>query len=349
MRGESDLDKRRREVLAAIVRQFISSGVPVGSKVVAERLASSLSSATVRNVMADLEAEGFLAQPHVSAGRVPTDKAYRFYVDHVVSSTRLAPATESYIDRSLGGSTAAPEQLMAKTSRVLSDVSESVGLVLGPALEEKLLEHIKFVKLHDQRILVVIVSRPDLVENKVLQLDEEFSQEELDRTANYLNTDFRGWSLRTIRLEIFKKLEEEKVIYDRLHKNVATLFMWGALAEEEPGPLYVEGTANILDQAEFGDAGKIKELLTALEEKAKLIKILSACLDSSNQGVRIFIGEENPESQMKRCTLIIAPFHYRQRAVGALGVVGPRRMEYERAITTVAYVAQLTSKLLSIN
>ncbi len=349
MRGDSDLDRRRRNILAAIVRHYVSSGVPVGSKAVAEQFPGSLSSATIRNVMAELEDEGYLAQPHISAGRVPTDKAYRFYVDRMAASTRLAPATESYIDQSLSGSTAAPEQLMAKTSRVLSEVSHSVGVVLGPALEEKLLEHIKFVKLTDQRILVVIVSNPDLIENKVLRLDEEFSQEELDQTAQFLNTGFRGWSLRTIRLEIFKRMEEEKVVCDHLLKNVATLFTWGALGGEESGPLYVDGTAKILDQPEFEDARKIKELVAALEEKAKLIKIISACLESSSAGVRVIIGRENPESRMQQCTLVIAPFHYRNRAVGALGVVGPTRMEYEHAITTVEYVAHLTSKLLSLN
>lgn len=349
MRGERELESRQTDILGAIVRQYISSGLPVGSRAVEERLPAHLSSATIRNVMAELEGQGFLGQPHVSAGRVPTDKAYRFYVDHLAGSARLAPATERYIDERLGGGTAAPEQLMAETSRVLSEVSHGLGLVLGPALEEKLLEHIKFVKLPDQRILVVIVSKPDLIENKVLRLDEEFSQEELDRTASFLNTDFRGWSLRTIRLEIFKRMEEEKLVYDRLLKNVAHLFMWGVLGEEEPGPLYVDDTSKILDCPEFEDGQRIKELLTALEEKAKLIKILSACIESSGSGVRILIGRENPERRMHQCTFIIAPLRYRDRAVGALGVVGPTRMEYELAITAVDYVSHLTSRLLSIN
>jgi len=349
MRDEGELEKRQQAILAAIVRRYISNGLPVGSKAIAERLPGPLSAATVRNVMAELESEGFLAQPHISAGRVPTDRAYRFFVDHLAGPARLAPATERYIDEKLGRGEPAPEELMAKTSRVLSEVSHGLGLVLGPALEEKLLEHVKFVKLPGQRVLVVIVSKPDLIENKVLTLDEEFSQEELDRTANYLNAEFRGWSLRTMRLEIVKRMEEERIVYDRLLKNVATLLMWGALAGEEPGPLYVDDASRILDGPEFEDGRRIKELLAALEEKAKLIKILSACLDSSTSGVRILIGHENPERRMHHCTFIVAPLRYRQRAVGALGVIGPTRMEYERAITTVDYVAHLTSKLLSIN
>ncbi len=349
MRPEPELDQRQRDILGALVRTYIAQGAPVGSKALADRLAETLSSATVRNVMVDLEAEGYLEQPHISAGRVPTDKAYRFFVDKMVCSPRLAPAAERYIVESLKAGFSAPEELMAKASHVLSEVSHNVGLVLGPALEEKLLEHIKIVKLDDRRILVVIVSRPDLVENKVVHLEEDYSQEDLDHTANYLNTEFRGWSLRTIRLEISKRVEAERIIYHRLLESVALLFMRSALASEEPGLLYMEGTSNILDQPEFEDAKRVRELLAALEEKAKLIKILTACLDTSGAGVRILIGRENPEKRMHQCAFVVAPLHYRNRAVGALGVVGPTRMEYERAITAVNYVAHLCSKLLSAN
>ena len=349
MRGERELPKRERDILVALVRQFISSGLPVGSKVLSATLAEPLSSATIRNVLAALEDAGFLVQPHTSAGRVPTERAYRYYVDRVVTGTRLAPATEHYISESLNARNMELEQLMVKASRTLSEVSRNVGLVLAPAPEEKLLEHIKFLTLPDQRVLVVIVSRPDLVETKVVRVDEEFSQEDLDRAAAFLNTEFRGWSLRTIRLGIFKRMEEEKIQYDRLFKNVATLFMWGALADDETGPLFVDGTAKILVAPEFEDVKKIKGLLETLEEKAKLIKIMSACLQTPDTGVRILIGRENSEKQMQHCTLIVAPLHYRDRAVGALGVVGPMRMEYDRAISTVDYMAHLCSRLLSSN
>jgi heat-inducible transcriptional repressor len=349
MRGETEYATRRRGILATIVRQYILSGGPVGSKAIAEQLAEVLSPATIRHVMAELENEGYLAQPHVSAGRVPTDKAYRFYVDQVAETRRLGVETEKYISESLAAGAPAPEELLEKTSRVLSEVSHNVGLVLGPALQEKLLEHIKFVKLSEQRVLAVIVSKPDLIENKVIRLEEDFSQEELDGTANFLNAEFRGWSLRTIRLEIFKRMEAEKVLYDSLLKNVGTLFMWGALAGEEQGQLFVDGTAKILDLQGFEDVQKLKQLLAAFEEKAKLIKILSLCLQSSLSGVQILIGRENPDSRMQHFTFVVAPFRYRQRVVGALGVVGPTRMEYERAITTVDYVAHLCSRLLSSN
>jgi heat-inducible transcriptional repressor len=349
MRTEGKLDRRQCDILAAIVHLFVSSGTPVGSKVVAEQLVESVSPATVRNVMVELEQAGFLHQPHISAGRVPTDKAYRYYVDWMVGTAHLGPETQKYIDQSLGAETAAPEQLMVRASRVLSEVSHNVGVVLGLRLEEKLLEHIKFVKLPERRALAVIVSRPDLIENKVIYLDEEVPQEELDRAADFLNAEFRGWSLRTIRVEIFKRLEEMKALCDRLVSTVAGLFLWGALGSEEPGPLFVDSTARILGQPEFEDSSAIKELLRALEEKAKLVRILSACLESPAPGVQTFIGRENPASEMPHCAIVVAPYRYRSRVVGALGVVGPTRMEYDRAITTVDYVAHLCSRLLSVN
>ena len=349
MKGGCELGRRQCEVLATLVRQYVSTGVPVGSKAVANRLTEQLSSATIRNLMVELEAAGLLHQPHVSAGRVPTDKAYRFYVDHLAEAKRLGAATEKYIDESLNSQGTSPVELLAKISHILSEVSHNVGLVLGLPLEEKLLEHIKFVRLPERRVLAVIVSKPDLVENKVIRLDEEFSQEELDRTADYLNAEFRGWSLRTIRVEIFKRIEDMKVAFARLLANVATLFMWGALAREDPGQLFVDGTVKMLDQPEFMDGHRLRNLLAAFEEKAKLARILGACLESSAPGVRVFIGGENADAEMRHCTIVAAPYHYRDHAVGALGVVGPTRMEYDRAMRAVEYVAHLTSRLLSAN
>ena len=350
MRIEPNLEKRRGEVLSAVVRQYILTGSPVGSKAVALESSEVLSPATIRHVMSQLEADGFLEQPHTSAGRIPTDKAYRYYVDRMMRWVRLAPALEQFIDESLRSKEELPgEELMARASHVLAEVSQNVGLVLGPALEEKLLEHIKFVNLPDRRVLVVIISKPNLVEDKVLRLDEDISQEELDRCAAYLNAEFRGWSMRTIRLEMVNKIEEAKMLFDRLLQSVATLLMEGALGRDELGPLFVEGTSRILEQIEFEDVRKIKQLLRAFEEKAKLIEILGTCLHSSEAGVQIVIGGENPSDEMQHCALVVAPLLYRSRVVGALGVVGPTRMEYDRAVTTVDYVAHQCNRLLSIN
>lgn len=335
--------------MSAIVQNYVANGLPVGSKTVARETGESLSPATVRSVMAQLESEGFLEQPHTSAGRVPTDKAYRYYVDRLMRMAQLTPALAKFIEESLSGDEVPNDRLMARASHVLSEVSSHVGLVLGPALEEKLLEHVKFIRLPDRRVLVVIVSKPNLIENKVLRLDEDISQEELDRSAAYLNAEFRGWSLRTIRLEIFKKIEEAREIFDHLLRSVARLLMEGALGHDELAPLFVEGTSRILEQPEFENGRKIRQLLLAFEEKARLIEILGSFLHSASVGVQVVIGKENPADEMRHCALVMAPLRYGSRIVGALGVVGPTRMEYDRAVTTVEYVAHLCNRLLSVN
>jgi heat-inducible transcriptional repressor len=347
MWDEGKLDKRHGEILGTVVRLYVATGAPVGSKAVAGHLSEPLSPATIRNVMVELEEAGFLVQPHISAGRVPTDRGYRFYVDQVGQATRLGAETREFIDQFLAGEDAAPEKLMARTSLLLSQVSHNVGVVLGPPLEGKVLEQIKLVKLPDRRVLAVIVSKPELIENKVIHLDEDFAQEELDRVAEFLNGEFRGWSLRAIRLEIFNRLEQMKVFCDRLVSTVAQLFQWGAFGGEEPGTLYVEGTETLLGQPDFGAPEVIKGLLKAFEEKVKVVRILNACLETSSSGVWTLIGGENSASEMRHCTVIVAPYRYHNRIVGALGVVGPTRMEYDRAITAVDYVAHLCSKLLS--
>ena len=347
MGEESKLDSRHGEVLGTVVRLYVATGVPVGSKAVAEQLSEPLSSATIRNVMAELEEAGYLLQPHISAGRIPTDQAYRFYVDRGMQAARLGAETREFINQFLAGEGDTPEKLMARTSLLLSQVSHNVGVVLGPPLEGNVLEHIKFVKLPGGRVLAVIVSKPDIIENRVIHLGEDFAQEELDRAAEFLNGEFRGWSLRAVRLEIFNRLERMKVFCDRLVSTVATLFQWGALGSEEPGTLYVEGTDTLLGQPDFGTPEVIKGLLKAFEEKVKVVRILNACLETSTSGVWTLIGGENSASEMQHCAVIVAPYRYHNRVVGALGVVGPTRMEYERAITAVDYVARVCSKLLS--
>ncbi len=347
MRAESRLERRQSEILAGIVRLFVSTGLPIGSKAVAEKLQEPWSSATIRNVMAELEGLGFLSQPHVSAGRVPTDKAYRYYVDWLAETTRLGHEAERFIDEALVREGDAPEQLMARTSSVLAQASKNVGVVLGPRLEEKVLEHIKFVRLPERRVLAVIVSKPDLIENKVIHLEDDFAQDELDRAAEFLNGEFRGWSLGAIRVEIFMRLEQMKTLCDRLVSNVAVLLQVGALGREEMGRLFVEGTDALVGQPEFSDSNAFKGLLKAFEEKVKVVKILSVCLQTPSSGVVTLIGRENPASEMQNCAVIVAPYRYHNRAVGVLGVVGPTRMEYDRAIPMVDYVAHLCSRLLS--
>src|SRR5437016_1908038 len=194
MKDSADiLDERSREILALLIKTHIAVGEPVGSRTIAKLSSESLSAATVRNLMSDLEEAGYLEQPHTSAGRVPTDKGYRFYVDHILGESRLSESDETTIQRGMfGDPLAQADQLMARASHLLSDLSENVGIVISPSLSRDLIKHIEFVRLSDGRILVITVSKAGLVQDRLVRVDEDFTQDELDRTARYVNANFSG-------------------------------------------------------------------------------------------------------------------------------------------------------------
>src|SRR5947209_16751475 len=244
-------DARSQAVLSAIIKEHLRTGEPVGSRTISERFASGAgwSSATIRNVMAELEERGLVEQPHTSAGRVPTDKGYRFYVDHLIGDTRLSRADLSAIDRTLGvGGDAAgahPARLMERVSHALSELSENVGIVVSPPVSDSRLEHIEFMQLTDGRILVVLVFAPNVVQNKIIRVDERLTQEELEQAARYLNAEFSGKSLQAIRAEVLSMMLEEKALYDRLLRNAVMLFERSLQGgESEPGDAYLDGASN---------------------------------------------------------------------------------------------------------
>src|SRR5437660_1555054 len=280
--GRPAPDSRRQAVLSAIIEQHLISGEAVGSHVVSDRFASAAgwSSATIRNVMAELEELGLLQQPHTSAGRIPTDKGYRYYVDNMLDSTRLSKTDLRAIE-SIGfgrETTVRPDRLLEKASHVLSELSENVGIVVWPSLAENRLRHIRFVRLHDRRVLVVLVSNSNIVHDKVITLDEEFTQDVLDRPAGYLNVEFSRKSLLAIRAEIIELLREEKALYDTVLRNAMLLCERSLQDEGTTAEVYLDGASNILTKPEFSGAERIRELFRMFEEKSRLVKILNECI-----------------------------------------------------------------------
>jgi heat-inducible transcriptional repressor len=339
-------------VLSAIIEQHLISGEAVGSHVVSDKFASAAgwSSATIRNVMAELEELGLLQQPHTSAGRIPTDKGYRYYVDNMLDSTRLSKTDLRAIE-SIGferQSTVRPDRLLEKASHVLSELSENVGIVIWPSLAENRLRHIRFVRLPDRRVLVVLVSNSNIVHDKVITLDEEFTQDELDRTARYLNVEFSGKSLLAIRAEIIELLREEKALYDTVLRNAMLLCERSLQDEEATAEVYLDGASNILTKPEFSGAERIRELFRMFEEKSRLVKILNECISSqpSIGNVRVVIGRENVASSMKGCAVITTSYEVGGDVLGAIGVVGPMRIEYGRMMAVVNYLARFIERAL---
>src|SRR5215470_6983613 len=270
---------RQREILTAIVETFISTGEPVGSRTLSRLSREGLSAATIRNVMADLSDAGFLEQPHTSAGRVPTTEAYRYYVEQISGEARISPEDQEIIKDSLHGITDVQE-FLERTSHVLSLISRNVGVAMATPGPKNALEHVYFSRLGDQKVLAVVVTHSGVVRDRVLRMD--LPQADLDLAARYLNENFRGWTLKDVRAEIARRIEQERSEYDRMMQSLEQLYKQGVLSGDESAQaIFVEGTANLV--AGEQDRQRLQELLQALEEKQKLVELLGAYLDAKQE------------------------------------------------------------------
>ena len=334
---------REREILTAIVETFIATGEPVGSRTLARTSREGISAATIRNVMADLADAGYLEQPHTSAGRVPTAEAYRYYVEQLSGETRLSYENQSIIQDTLTGVTDVQE-FMERTSHVLSLISHSVGVTVASSGARNALEHVYFSRLGDQKVLAVLVTRSGVVRDRVLRLD--IPQADLDLAARYINENFRGWTMEDMRAEIARRLEKERSEYDRLMKSIEQLYKQGALASNEgTEAVFVEGAANLVTGEE--DRQRLQDMLRTLEEKEKVVKLLSAYLDTRQEAVRVVIGLDKALPSMRNFVLIGAPARVGGEVMGSLAVIGPTRLDYQHTMSAVSYIARLFDKVLN--
>jgi heat-inducible transcriptional repressor len=338
-----NLTERDRRVLQAVIMDYIQTAEPVGSRVVSRKYKIGLSPATIRNVMADLEELGFLTQPHTSAGRIPTDRAFRFYVDSILEMRKLTRLAKDRIENSLQDENPDLDEIMKRASSLLSLLSKQTGVVLAPRFASNLFKHIEFIRMREKKILVIIVSQTGQVQNKVIEGDEELSQDELNRFSNYLNEFMSGLSLSQAKRKIMEEMKKEKVLFDKLMYRALQLSQ-KALEDEEEGNLYIEGKTNIIQSPEFADLEKMRILLLAFEEKTKIVKLLDKALLA--HGIQIFIGAENEFHEMVNCSLVAAPYSRDNFTLGTLGVIGPTRMDYSKIIPVVDYTAQILGKIL---
>ncbi|MFY9575001.1 MAG: heat-inducible transcriptional repressor HrcA [Blastocatellia bacterium] len=348
-RSGTRLDGRKREILGTIVKDHIATGQPVGSFALASKSRENLSSATIRNICAELEDEGYLTHPHTSAGRLPTDRGYRFYVDNFIGATRLSRSDTARInDRLLDEqSLADPELLMERTSRLLSQLSDNVGIVVSPSSAKDILQHIEFVRLPDSRIMVITVSSAGRVQDRVIRIDAEFTQDELNSTSRYLIENFHGRTLAEIRDELLLRMSEEKALYDQFLRN-AVMLCSQSLQDGDQPDVFIEGASNIITKPDFADTERMRTLFKMFEQKSRIVKILNECIQSQRrETVAVRIGSENRFADLRGCTVIASPCVYPGgAAVGSIGVVGPTRLEYDRLIGVVDYIARLFERAL---
>jgi heat-inducible transcriptional repressor len=338
------LGERYNRILKTVVAQYIATGEPVGSRLVAKVSGLNLSPASIRNLMLDLEEWGFLRQPHTSAGRLPTPLGFRYYVDHILPVRGLGPFARKKIKEAFSLPGSEPQEVFRQASRVLSAVSGHPALVLTPRPQGMRLRHIQFISLGGDGVLTVLVSQDHQVQTRFTRSDKTYSQEQLDRFSQYLNGICQNLSLGEARRRVLTQMEEEKNLFDKMISQALSLSRQ-ALQNDEGEELYIDGTSQILDYPEFAeDVEKIRVLFKAFEEKHHLINLLDQTLDS--QGVQIIISpdEHFPEMQL---SLVASSYQLNRAPVGSLGVIGPMRMDYARLVPIVQYTASMVTEWLN--
>ncbi len=340
-----ELNERSREVFRRLVEAYVETGQPVGSRFLAKRLDAKLSPASIRNVMADLEAAGLLYAPHTSAGRLPTDAGLRIFVDGLLELGNLTAAERASIEGRCSGSGRSLPDLLLEASTMLSGLSHCAGLVLAPKADAAL-KHIEFVPLAPGRALVVTVSESGLVENRIIELPAAMTSASLTEASNYLSSRLKGRTMAQARDGVLEELAQHRVELDALTERViaAGLAIWGG--GDGPTTLIVSGRSNLLDDVHaLADLERIRRLFDELEGKQDLLRLME--LTQSAEGVQIFIGAENNLFSLSGCSLVVAPYqNSQQKIVGAIGVIGPTRLNYARIIPMVDYTAQMIGRLI---
>jgi heat-inducible transcriptional repressor len=343
----ADALERQRRILSRLVAEYIEQGEPVSSAWLAEHSALGLSSATVRNILARLEEQGLVHQPHTSAGRVPTDSGYRMYVDRLLESRRrprVQPDLEAKLRKSgtLGS-------LMEAASQELSRTSQHVGFALAPPTPSARLRHIDFVNLDSQRVLVIVVAAGGQITHKVVAPPEPCDDVALAQAANYINTEFAGLTIHEVRSAVVQRLRQERSLYDALVSRALQLARTGLSGHQPEETLFVQGTSLLIDQI-AGDGGDrdqtlqiLRTLFGMIEEKHRLVELLSKYLEA--QGLTVVIGSEHFVIDLHPFSVVAATFQSGDDS-GSVGVIGPTRMRYDKAIAAVDGVSQVVSRVL---
>lgn len=341
----TELDERTGKVLRAVIQCYIDLNAPVSSFLIKKRFSFSLSPATIRNTMADLEELGYITQPHTSAGRVPLERGYRYYVDILLREANPSVNTVLLhkLYQRLRGIQKNLNMLISETSRTLSLFSSCVGIVTPPKAEESILKHIQFIRYEKNRALSILISEDGSVKNKIIDLHAPYSQRQLTRTANYLNDTFAGLSLKEIKKRILHPLSKEKITCDRLITNALMLCKELIIWESET--LLPEGLTGTGNLANFTDMEQIKSILQTIEDKHLMLKLLSEV--DETKGVQVFVGLESIIPSMKELSMVVSPYAYRKRNSGTIGIIGPTRMNYEQLIPIVDHTARALTRVLS--
>ncbi|MBE3573445.1 MAG: heat-inducible transcription repressor HrcA [Moorella humiferrea] len=337
------LDERKKKVLAAVVQDYILTGEPVGSRTIARRYDLGVSPATIRNEMADLEEMGLLEQPHTSAGRIPSDFGYRYYVDCLMAPERLTPAEEEYVRRRYNQKMLEIEQVLEETARLLSEMTAYTAVALGPCQTNAILEQVQILPVHSSnKALLVAVTSTGVVEHRIFVVPETVTPEDLSRISRVLNASLQGLALEELRQAVLRDIYREVAEHRGLIKQIIDLLQQ-ILSLEGGEKVYLEGIFNILSQPEFKNLEKVKDILAFLEREEALRRIFNAV---PTQGLTIRIGQENKEEGIDKCSVVTISYSVEGKIMGKVGLLGPTRMHYSRVISVLQCVADSLSRTL---
>ena len=338
------LNERAQLVLHSIIENYIQSAEPIGSRTLSKTIGITLSPATIRNIMSDLAELGYLIQNHTSAGRVPTDKAYRFYVNSLAAPMSIPQQIKEKIAQVSSEQGSHVEAILAEAVRMLAELTKFACVVSTPKASVSRLQRIELIKISEDRILVILVTKAGVVRDKIIFTKESQTQEFLNSVAEFLNDKFKDHSMHEIRKEIHQSMVDERTRY---HDLLAHAIRLGKKAFElnQPGEMLIDGQMNLLLDSHFHEQSSLRSLIGAFEQKSAIMKILDDSM--KHKGVHIFIGIENDLKQLQDCSLITASYRNNQNVLGSIGVVGPTSMDYKRIISMVDYTAKILSKTIT--
>jgi heat-inducible transcriptional repressor len=338
------LDPRSRGILKEIIRVHVDTGRPVSSRTLFKAHRFGLSPASIRNIMADLTDSGYLAQPHTSAGRVPTDRAYRVYIDELMRQRKVADDVREQVDSDLDLAGADVSRLFTAASRLLSQLSGEVGFVVAPDALHTVIRSLRFLAVAPGKILVVQVNDPDVVVSRVLETDIAYTAAELDALSERLTREYGGLTLHEVRRRLLAALAREKQEADRIIGRAAALARSALEKKDGEDSLFFDGTARLLEKPEFADVFSLKRIFQAFDEKARVLDLVSRYLDS--RGTSVILGSEDDHAVDPRLSAVLTSYGTGETLTGMLGVIGPARREYTRVIPVVDLLGRAVSERL---
>ena len=337
------LDSRKLKILQAIINDYIVTAEPVGSRTVAKKYELGISSATIRNEMSDLEEMGFLEQPHTSSGRIPSDKAYRLYVDKLMQVQRLEEQEADYIKELYGLKILQLEQVIFHTAKVLSDITNYTSIALTPQLNKVTIKHIQLVPVDKEFALLVVVTSSGILKDTLIRIPQDIDSDFLHKISGILNNQFQGKSFAEVDMEdlsaIRKLFEENQKFFNSL-VDILT----GSFRDSQRKEVYLGGTTNIFNFPEYQDIFRARSFLNLMEEKDLLYRILAS---TQNGGVKVSIGSENSQEELRDCSIVTATYSLGDRILGTIGIIGPTRMEYSKAVSVMDHMGKSLSRYLT--